>query len=316
MYSSYQSYQPTRHQRGPSRPPKPPKQRGPRGFYSIAFLIIIIVTSYIFLHNHDEKIASKDATPVAAEAQLKLPQETQLKDSLGAIIAQHSYKIGVAVTDVSTGHTLTAGSTDMFTAGSTTKLFTAAAYYHLVETGKATLDQQVGNWPASFQLHELVNISDNDSWTDLKDVITRDGLSDYIHSLGITYDEPNNAVAPSEMSQFLAKFYSAKAINRTDTKTILGDMQNTNMEQMIPAVTPSSITVYHKYGLYNGTLADVGILTDGKNSYAVAIYTQNTDDSDDLARISVIRSLAAAIITNVFPGTTPLTPPAPTSIND
>lgn len=247
---------------------------------------------------------------------LLVQNKQPLAQQLNAVIAKKPYKIGVSIVDTKTMDAQNFGNQSQFVAASTGKILTALAFYHQVENGQASLTEQIGSWPASFQLKEMINISDNDSWSNLEHAVGLPTLNRYAQSLGVTdYDADTNMISAPQLAHVLAQLYAGKLLNHADTEQLLSYMQNTNMEQMIPAVAPSNVTVYHKYGLYNGALHDAGILADHGHSYAIVIYTQNDDGSDDLARISVIREIAQIAIKNLFVNTTPLNPPAPTNVD-
>jgi hypothetical protein len=71
------------------------------------------------------------------------------------------------------------GVGDAFVAASTAKVLAAAAYYHLVETGAATLDDPLGAYTAGFQLREMIQQSDNDSWSLIMNAVGHAELTDY-----------------------------------------------------------------------------------------------------------------------------------------
>lgn len=247
-------------------------------------------------------------------APLSPAQVRQLSD----LLDEHSEtRIGVAVEDTASGAITTVGSSDTFTAASTAKILAACAYYHLVEQGDRTLSQDVGAYSARYQLKQMVNQSNNESWAAIQRNIGFDELSDYADSLGIEdFDVESNQLSTTDMANLLSKLYSGDLIDDTHRDQLLGWMQDTNMEQMIPSVTPSSIDVHHKYGLLSGALHDVAILSKDDTSYAVVIYTQGDSDADDLDRIKVVRDITQQLVTDLFPGETPLDPPSPTEMED
>ena len=298
-----QYYQPSRR---PNLVTPPPKQR--RRFSTKTFLRVVAFIGIVYIALGPLHALAWFHTPTWAEK--TQPLITTLDDT----IAKLPYQAGIAITNVKTGETITAGSKNAFVAASTTKLITAATYYHLVETGHASLDQQLGAWPASFQLKSLVTISNNDAWEELKTIATDQAATQFLSSHHLSYDPASNTITPSQMSQFLSALYNGQLLSKNNTKTLLSYMRDTNMEQMLPAITPSSLTLYHKYGLFSGALHDVGIVSDGTNSYAISIYTQNGSDADALGRIVTIRQLASTVLKVLFPGITPLIPKAPTQL--
>ena len=231
--------------------------------------------------------------------------DAALDARIQAILAANSqYQIGVALVDLSQG----AGTADVheygvrekFVAASTAKVLAAAAYYHLVETGAASLDDPLGSYTAGFQLREMIQQSDNDSWSLIMDAVGHEELTEYAASLGVSYDPETNTLTPAEMATILAGLYSGTLLNAGDTAELLSYMQDTNYETLIPAAVPEGITVFHKYGLLGGELHDAGILARDGTAYALVIYTKGQDLSDVPERTEVIHQLTQAVAGALF----------------
>ncbi len=192
----------------------------------------------------------------------------------------------VSVRNASTGDLLlSAGVPDKpFTAASTTKLLTACAFLQKVEQKQYSLDDQIGAFPADFQLHELINQSDNDSWALFNNLLGGENLENYSHSIGVNsfiYD--GNFVKPSEMSLMLSKLYQGQLLSPEHTKLLLSYMQNTEEERFLPPSIPAGVTLYHKIGLLEGLVHDVGLVDDKVTPLSEAFYSdghgnQNYDD--------------------------------------
>ena len=231
--------------------------------------------------------------------------DAALDARIQAILAANSqYQIGVALVGLSQG----AGTADVheygvrekFVAASTAKVLAAAAYYHLVETGAASLDGPLGSYTAGFQLREMIQQSDNDSWSLIMDAVGHEELTEYAASLGVSYDPETNTLTPAEMATILAGVYSGTLLNAGDTAELLSYMQDTNYETLIPAAVPEGITVFHKYGLLGGELHDAGILARDGTAYALVIYTKGQDLSDVPERTEVIHQLTQAVADALF----------------
>lgn len=231
--------------------------------------------------------------------------DAALDARIQAILAANSqYQIGVALIGLSQG----AGTADVheygvrekFVAASTAKVLAAAAYYHLVETGAASLDDPLGSYTAGFQLREMIQQSDNDSWSLIMDAVGHEELTEYAASLGVSYDPEINTLTPAEMATILAGLYSGTLLNAGDTAELLSYMQDTNYETLIPAAVPEGITVFHKYGLLGGELHDAGILARDGTAYALVIYTKGQDLSDVPERTEVIHQLTQAVADALF----------------
>jgi beta-lactamase class A len=231
--------------------------------------------------------------------------DAALDARIQAILAANSqYQIGVALVGLSQG----AGTADVheygvrekFVAASTAKVLAAAAYYHLVETGAASLDDPLGSYTAGFQLREMIQQSDNDSWSLIMDAVGHEELTEYAASLGVNYDPETNTLTPAEMATIVSRLYSGTLLNADHTAELLSYMQDTNYETLIPAAVPDGITVFHKYGLLGGELHDAGILARDGTAYALVIYTKGQDLSDVPERTEVIHQLTQAVADALF----------------
>lgn len=218
----------------------------------------------------------------------------------GIITANSDYEVGVALIGLPDGSVHQYGVEDPFEAASTAKVLAAAAYYRLVETGEASLDDPMGESTSGVQISEMIQNSDNDSWSMIMDAIGHEQLSAYASSIGITYDPEINDLTPSEMATILADLYSGKLLNSDDTTQLLSYMTDTNYESLIPAATPAGITVFHKYGLLESELHDAGILTKGTSTYAFVVYTRGADSDDIPERTDVIHQLTQVVVHALF----------------
>lgn len=218
----------------------------------------------------------------------------------GIISANSQYQVGVALINLNDGVLHQYGVEAPFEAASTAKILTAAAYYQQVEAGTASLDDPLGAYTAGFQLQEMVQDSDNDSWSLLMGAVGLSHLTAYAASIGITYDPEANTLSTADMAHILAELYEGKLLNQDHTQQLLSYMQNTNYEYLIPSAVPSNVTVYHKYGLLDGELHDAAILTDGTASYVLVVYTKGADLSDVPQRTVVIQNITRAVTAAVF----------------
>lgn len=227
------------------------------------------------------------------------PKSVQAGLALRAIIAgDTSDTIGVAIEDIASGNVMTYGAATPFEVASTEKILSAVTYYHLVEKGVLSLDNQVGDYPASYQIQEMVNDSDNDSWDAINDALGGNNeLQNYANSIGLQYGVDGNMMRPQDTATLLSKLYSGHLLNSEHTKQLLSYMQNTNDETLIPAVIPARLTVFHKYGELDdiddagdSVLHDAAVVTDGTTAYAIVIYTSGS--SSETTRTGIIQQIA------------------------
>ncbi|UKA58289.1 serine hydrolase [Arthrobacter sp. FW306-2-2C-D06B] len=245
------------------------------------------------------------AAPAAAAPAVPAAPATGVTPALdaeinGIIDANSQYQVGVTLIDLSDGSSHQYGVQAPFEAASTAKVLAAAAYYHLVETGAVSLDDPLGEYTAGFQIKEMIQDSDNDSWSLVMDAVGYSELQSYAASIGVSYDPMNNTLTPSEMASIMAGLYGRKLLDQQDTAQLLSYMRNTNYESLIPAAVPAGVTVFHKYGLLDDELHDASILTNGTNSYAFVVYTKGQDESDIPARTDLFHQLTQAVVNGLF----------------
>lgn len=244
---------------------------------------------------HDQWKEQPAAEAPAAEAPQAAVDLAALDAEVRRVLADNSgYRIGVVLADTHGGEPRSYGDGSEFVAASTAKILTAAAYYHLVETGEKTLDMPLGSYDAAFQLQAMVNASSNDAWLLLMQDIGYPQLIEYAASIGISYDPEQNLLTPAEMADLLKQLSTGKLINAEHTQELLGYMQQTNNERLIPAAVGPGITVQHKYGALGGYLHDAAILSSGDRSYALTIYSWGEDGGSE-KRLAMIHELTGVV---------------------
>lgn len=146
----------------------------------------------------------------------------------------------------------------------------------------------------------MIQQSDNDSWSLIMDAVGHPELTDYAGAMGVDYAPTSNTLTPSEMTRILAGLYNGTLLEPGNTAQLLGYMQHTNYETLIPTAVPAGITVFHKYGLLGGELHDAGILVKDGNAYALVIYTKGEDLGSVPQRTDIIYQVTAAVADALF----------------
>lgn len=277
----------------PSAPEPAPHRRrfvSKRSFAIFAAAVLVtLVAFHLFPH------------PVKADTHPQLAKEL---DSI--ITANPSVSIGVALIDLDDNDTsFTYGRITPFTAASTTKILTAASFLHGVEQGSYSLNMPLGISTASWQLQEMVNQSDNDSWSLFLELIGNAQLDAYARQNGLlSFDADSNTISPLDEARLLAKLYQHQLLNTADTSLLLSYMQNTNDETLIPAALPSGAVVYHKYGELLDTdddgsgnfVHDAAIISYHGQHFVLAIYTDKSDDLDITTRQQIIHNITGDVV--------------------
>lgn len=272
--------------------------------------LLVIVGAIVFAAVRTGPVPKTPFFAVASAAELRgeVPASNTAPDAevdLGARLqgilgGNAGHRIGVAIVDTRSGKLQTFGDVSPYLAASTAKIITAAAYYHLVETGEKSLDAPLGAFDAGFQVKAMVNTSSDDSWLLLMQDIGYPRLIEYAGSMGLDYDPEQNLLTPPDMALLLTALATGKLLNAEHTEELLGYMQRTNDEDLIPAALDPGITVHHKYGVVEGYVHDAAILSSGGRAYAVAIYTWGPDDADSEDRLGIIHRLTREITGALF----------------
>jgi beta-lactamase class A len=271
--------------------------------------LLVLLATVVFAAVRTGPVPKTDFLAVAAvpeqseevPASNTAPDAADLGANLEGILSENGdHRIGVAIVDTRSGKLQTFGDVSPYVAASTAKIITAAAYYHLVETGEKSLDTPLGAFDAAFQVKAMVNTSSDDSWLLLMQDIGYPRLIEYAGSIGLEYDPQQNVLTPPDMALLLSALSTGKLLNAEHTEELLGYMQQTNDEDLIPAAVDPDITVHHKYGVVQGYVHDTAILSSGDRSYAVAIYTWGPEDADSEDRLGIIHHLTREITGALF----------------
>jgi len=264
---------------------------------------LLIVASFVFAAVRSESFPGVVPPLPAAvpEAPVAVAPDS-LQDKIESVLQEESdYRIGMALADISGNAALTFGDQEAFTAASTAKIITAAAYYHLVENGEASLDDPLGDYDAAFQLEAMVKQSNNDSWLLLMDAVGYRQLTAYASSLGVNYDPQENLLTPAEMALVLKQLYAGDLLNPDNTAQLLSYMQDTNNEELIPAGSQAGVEVFHKYGEFGSQLHDAAVLTYRGSSFVLVIYTENLEGTGKSGQTKLIRKLTGLVEESLFP---------------
>jgi beta-lactamase class A len=271
------------------------------GIHSAADARSVAVSTVASVPSATASAAEATPGPMVSSATPSGPVDAELDAEISSIIDAHGeYQIGVALLDLSGGTVHEYGVQEAFVAASTAKVLAAEAYYDLTESGAASLADPLGDYTAEFQLQEMIQQSDNDSWSLIMDAVGHTELTAYAASIGVDYDPEINTLTPAEMARVLAGLYTGDLLDGQDTAQLLGFMQDTNDETLIPAAVPAGVSVFHKYGLLGGELHDAAVLEKDGAAYAFVVYTKGEDLSSVPDRTEVIHQLTAAVTDALF----------------
>lgn len=251
-----------------------------------------------------------------------------LSDIVYADLATRNYLDNVSVyyTDGKTNNDVKLNETRYWLPASTLKTFAAMYAFKRIAEGKLnshdaiTIDAK-NNVPTELVTDELPTLmegdsvtisrllrqmiiqSDNTAFNVLLDVLGRDNITNYIHSIGLTHSRVGsklNLDTSQEQSEFDVPGYGINATTAEDyakafilikknkipgAKELFAELKDQKINTMIPLFLPKDVVCAHKTGDLDPLYHDGGICQDKKQSYVITIFT-NAGDPNLLAHLS------------------------------
>lgn len=247
-----------------------------------------------------------------AKATIDPTAQKQLLADLQTIF--HGGTASVSIRNLDTNEVVQLNSNQVFDAASTSKIIIATYVYHQASAGDINLDDsltvhaddiQTGtgdlqnrDTPFTMSYRDLVKVmlqsSDNTAAHVLAQAVGEDKVQAFtVNQLGLHHtDRTANTTTADDMRAAMEALYQGKVASQNLTNELLSYMVNTDFEDRLPADLPTGVKVYHKIGNgIQGDMDDIGIITDGKHTYSVAIYTSGFGDqsvaTDAIAQASL-----------------------------
>ena len=230
-----------------------------------------------------------------AASRASKPIDTTILDSqINAIITANSdIHISVAIKDLNSDSIHNYGFLEPMTAASVNKVLTAVDFMNEVELGNKSLDMIMsdGN-TAQYDIEQMIVYSDNDSWHVLNDSLTYQQMQAYANSIGLSsYYYGNNTISSADVTKLLGDTYQRKLIDEAHTQLLLGYMERANYRGGIIPAVPTIDTVYHKAGIYNPSLNDAAIITNGTQTIVLTIFTDSLTSYNSSRIASIMQQI-------------------------
>jgi beta-lactamase class A len=224
---------------------------------------------------------------------------TALNNLIGDIIQDNSgITFGISMINLSDNSQLNYGETEPMEAASVSKILTATDFLNQVELGNESLGETLedGN-SASYDLQQMITVSDDNAWASLNDELGYDQLQDYANQLELdSYDASANNLSASDTATLLSQLYHGKLLDPTDTQLMLSYMKVANYRSFIVPAVPSHDTVYHKVGEVYDNVNDAAIITNGKQSIVLVIYTNGNGTYNWTERATLMQQITRAAL--------------------
>lgn len=181
-------------------------------------------------------------------------------------------------------------------AASVSKVLTAAYLLKQTEEGKYKLSDPLGAYNIEFQLKQMVNQSNNNSWDLIDNLVGFTAQEQYAHSIGLTsVDIGNNKMSSKDAASLLSKIYKGEILNEQSKKRLFSYMQNTETENLISPAIPKDVTFYHKTGLFEGEVHDAVIVDLTSYPYVISVFSVNTLVPNYESRGKIMQEIAIAV---------------------
>ena len=214
----------------------------------------------------------------------------------------------VYIKDFTSDFAIGINETVIFTAASVNKVPIIAALYYYAEKGEIDLDERVTiqardiqdfgtgsiryDPPGSvYSLKTLAKLaieqSDNTAGYVLGNyTVGIDKVQSLMNQWGlIQTDMINNKTSNRDIAVLFEKTYKGGITNAASTQEVLAFFKDTDFEDRLPALLPKTITVYHKIGNEIAVMHDAGIVTDGKTTYYIGVFTNDITDEEETKKI-------------------------------
>lgn len=238
--------------------------------------------------------------------------DKKIREKLAEKLDQYS----ILVVDYTSDFRYARGESEIFTAASINKLPIVAALYAHAASGDIDLDETVTIQESDIQDYGTGSIRYNGPGqtysikTLAKLAITQsDNTAAYVltnHIVGLTRlntlikewrleqtDIEQNKTSNRDISMLFRTIYEEKITNHAYTHELLSFLKDTDFKTRLPALLPSTATIYHKIGTEVRFFHDAGIVSDENITYYVGIFTR--DLTDEVATDATIAEISKII---------------------
>lgn len=215
----------------------------------------------------------------------------------------------VLVADYTSPFRMEINETVIYTAASVNKLPILAALYYYAQAGDIDLDEVVTIQPADVQNYGtgsiqydppgttysiktlaklMIQKSDNTAAYVLTNhIVGAVKIQELMKSWGLTQTDTlkDNKTSNRDMAVLMEKLYTGKIANEAATLEMLGFLKDSDFEDRLPALLPDGVTVYHKIGTETRVIHDVGVVTDGKATYYIGVFTNEVTNEEAAVKL-------------------------------
>lgn len=226
-----------------------------------------------------------------------------LAQKINSILKDEWKDYSLVVEDYGSDFALRQSEAEIFVAASVNKLPILAAVYYYANKGDIDLDRDITVQAADIQDYGtgsiryekpgsiysvktlaklMIKQSDNTAAYILANhIIGFPRLSEIVTQWGLTQtDMVKNNTSNQDIGKLFRMIYDGKITDSAHTQEMLSFLKDTDHETRLPAKLPDKAVTYHKIGTEVGVIHDAGVVTDGKITYYVGIFTNGTAENE------------------------------------
>lgn len=253
----------------------------------------------------DEK---RESTSILAGLFTKKKSPENLRIKIQESVDNRLRNYSVYVKDFNSDFVVGINESVIFTAASVNKVPIVAALYYYAGKGEIDLDERVTVQPADIQdfgtgsirydppgsvysLKTLAKLtieqSDNTAAYVLGNyTVGLDKIQSLMNQWELTQtDMINNKTSNRDTGMLFEKIYKGEVTNAASTQEMLAFFKDTDFEDRLPLLLPKTVAVYHKIGNEIAIMHDAGLVTDGKTSYYIGVFTNDITDEEETKKI-------------------------------
>ena len=276
----------------------------------VLILIAFIVAGYFIfkaMRGGSYKVVSEQQSEEeirAKEASERKEKQGILLEKLKVLFQQESSgtAFSIAIFDLNNNEYFGENDTKAQHAASVSKVFTAVNTYHLSEQGKLDLNDTLGAYNVETQIKFMINVSSQDSWDLLDELIGREAQNKYAKSIGLNTIDVRfnkNVMSPKDATTLLVKLAKGELINESNRAKLYSYMQNTESEDYFSPGFPKGTIFYHKTGKLDGEGHDNAYVIHERNPFVLTVFSVNNVNQGSLGR-GKIMTLIAQEVYNYF----------------
>lgn len=240
-------------------------------------------------------------------AKKKTPED--LRGHIRKLVDNRWNNYSVYVKDFGSNFTMGINETVIFTAASVIKVPIVATLYYYAGKGEIDLDERItiqaadvqnfGTGPIRYDppgivysiktlAKLMIGQSDNTAGYVLGNyTLELDKIQALMNQWGLTQTNMvENKTSNRDIALLFEKIYKGGVTNAASTQEMLAFFKDTDFEDRLPALLPKTATVYHKIGNETAVMHDAGVVTNGKTTYYIGVFTNDITNEEEAKEIT------------------------------